>query len=469
MSDDKDNIVNLEEIRKSIEKTTKPIEVYSNDDPYLTLMNKNHAFIHSVGGKPLIMSYVFSEVFNRNILEFISPESLLTRYCNQTVQVNKQSVALGKWWLQHAERREYNTIIFDPSKPKEYNRCLNLWEGFTIKPKYTKFGWKHTFKHIYKILCNKNAEKFKYTIKWLAWCVQNPSERAEVSIIFKGKQGAGKGLLFTFFTEIFGQHAMSISNRELLTGKHNGHFSRVVFLFADEAYYPGDKEVEGVMKELITQPKIPYRAMYREAVMGANRLHIVQSTNSEWVIPADDDTRRYFINAVDNKYAKGQINDLERKLYFSRIYTEMNNGGKEAMLYDLLNLDVSDWHPRDNIPLTEELEKQKKLSRSKLASAIFEFIDDGVFPGVFSNEEYLIDANELWELLNTLEPVLKNTSLNKKAEAIKDIGVTKRRGAKGNKWIFPDLASTKRQWENKYGKTKWSENIKEWLVVKAPY
>lgn len=468
MTDDKDNVIKLAKIRKQIEENTEDAEVYTSKDPYLDRMNEKHAFINSIGGKPMVSSYIYSELFDRDILEFCTPESIMTRYCNEVVPVGKDKIELGRWWIRHAERKEYNTIIFDPSKPREHKGCLNLWEGFSIQPKFKSYGWKLTFRHLYKILCNSDPIKLKYVIKWLAWCVQNPAERAQVSIIFKGKQGAGKGFIFDFFVKIFGQHAMCIANRELLTGKHNGHFQRIVFLFADEAYYPGDKEVEGVMKNLITSPSIALRAMYKDAVMSTNRLHIVQSTNAEWVIPAGDDTRRYFINEVDNKYAKGQINDLTRDLYFSGLYAEMSNGGCEAMLYDLLNMPLYGWNPLIGIPKTEELEKQIRISRNKLQAVLFNIIDEGIFPGTFSNLEYKINATELYNYMTEIEPLLKNVSTVKKSEEIKKLGIKRHRDGKGINWVFPSLKEIRANWDKIYGMYKWDKQ-EEWQIVKGMY
>lgn len=462
------NIVDLEEIRKQLEKKTKTITSFSNDDPYLEKMNAKHAFIQSVGGKPMVSSYVYNVAFNTEILEFITPASLEIRYSNETVQApNKSgsqtiSVELGKWWIRHASRKQYNTVIFDPSKPREHNNCLNLWEGFKVTP--IKGSWKYMQKHIYTVLCNSSPEKFKYVIRWLAWMVQNPGTKADVAICFKGLMGSGKGILLSQFVKIFGRHAMHISNREHLTGKFNGHLGLCCFLFADEAYYPGDKQVEGVLRQLITEEQIPIEGKGLPVIISKNSLHIAMATNNDWVIPATSDDRRFFINKVEDTYAKGQMKDLRRNLYFSRIATEMEQGGRAAMLYDLLHMELSDWAPYKEIPETEELKTQIVLSRSKLAATMFEIIDDGIFPGIFSNEMWAIGATELFEYMEKLEPLLRQTSSVRKSRILKDLGTYKIRVAKGMVYIFPPLADTRRAWEIKYGKTKWSNNATEWQL-----
>jgi hypothetical protein len=468
MSEDK--IVDFKKAREELEKNIISVEkLYDAQIAKLEELNKKHSFIESVGGKPVVTNYIYNDAVKSEIMEYISPINFQTIYCNQSVEIDGKPKELGKWWIGHKDRKTYKTVIFDPSKPREFNDNLNIWEGFKTKPEKKLNSWRYTLRHIYFILCNKDKTKFKYVMRWFAWCVQNPGKRAEVAIIFKGKQGAGKGFIFTQFVHMFGLHGMSIANRELLTGKHNGHFSKIVFLFADEAYYPGDKEVEGVMKQLITEPNIAYRAMYMDPVMGVNRLHIGMATNSDWVIPDTKDSRRYFINEVDNKYAKGSINDLHRNLYFSNLWQEMKHGGREGMLYDLLNMKLNGWHPRDAIPSTEESNRQKHLSLSKLQSVLFSILDDGVFPGLRDNRtRYVATAEEIYKFMDKKDIGAMKFSEVKKSEVIKSIGAEKERYKDGIRWIFPELGDARRKWNEVYTEQKWNLND-TWQVVKTMY
>ena len=166
MSNEK--VIDFEEekrkLREQLESGDFDISKYIDDDVKLQEMNKKHAFINSIGGKPMVLSYVYNAVLDKEIIEFRSPEAIERQYSNQSVQVGTTHVELGKWWIRHADRREYKTVIFDPSRDNEYNGCLNLYEGLSVVP---KFGcWKRTIKHVYKILCNGERDKFIYTIKW---------------------------------------------------------------------------------------------------------------------------------------------------------------------------------------------------------------------------------------------------------------------------------------------------------------
>lgn len=441
------------------------------DEIKLKEMNDKHAFINSYNSRPMVMCHVYNDAFNKEILEFRTPEAIEKQYSNQAIEIpsdkGSKYIKLGKWWVEHPKRREYETLFFDPSRPKEHNKCYNLWEGNSCEPR--KGSWRHTRKHIWKILCNKDKIKFKYVIKWFAWLIQNPHERAEVAIIFKGKQGAGKGFVMTQFVEMFGRHGMQISNRDHLTGKFSGHLKLVVFLFADEAYYPGDRDVEGTLNMLITENKVTREAKFAHPVLDKNRLHIAMATNNEWVIPAGSDSRRYFINEVDNSYAKNQTTDMKRKEYFGKLWGEMSSGGQEAMLYDMLNINLEGWHPRDDVPETEEIKKQRLMNMPKVHKYLLSFLEDGVFPGQYDNAtRYVINGQEFMDYLIKIEPDSKKISLKSMTNLLKEIGVEKIKTAQRNMWHFPDLAKIRKNWDEKFPIGKWDEAI-EWELEKSNY
>src|SRR4051812_10014450 len=63
--------------------------------------------------------------------------------------------------------------------------------------------------------------------------------------------------------------------RHALTGRFNAHLRDACLLFADEAYWPGDKGAEGSLKRLITEPELFIEGKGRDGVMVENRLHVI--------------------------------------------------------------------------------------------------------------------------------------------------------------------------------------------------
>jgi hypothetical protein len=131
-----------------------------------------------------------------------------------------------------------------------------------------------------------------------------------------------------------------------------------VLLFGDEAFYAGDKQHEGVLKGLITEPFLPIEGKYQRVVTVTNMLHIILASNHDWVIPASVDERRFAVyDVTDNR-----CGDIP---YFAAIDRQMNEGGLAAMLHDLLARDISGFEVR-HVPQTEALATQKLLSLDTL-------------------------------------------------------------------------------------------------------
>lgn len=413
------------------------------EDIRLDDMNKKHAFIQSVYGKPMVLCNIYDPMTDSYKEDFRDPNSIMMQYCNQTAMAGDKVMELGRWWVKHPKRREYETVIFDPNLPKEYRSCYNMWQGMAVTPK--RGSWRHTRKHIWKILCNKDKLKFKYFIKWLAWMIQNPGKPAEVAVVIKGKQGAGKGFVFNQFVTIFGQHGMAISNAKHLSGNFNIHLARTVFLFSDEAYNAGDKQAEAVLKQIITESKITVEGKFKDASTMRNCLHIAMASNDDWVLPVAHDSRRFFINQTDNSYAKNECDDDVREKYFKRLFNEMEKGGRRAMLHDLMMVQLGDWHPRNSVPNTEEVEHQKMLSLNKAEKLMYYFLDEGIFPGIVTDlGEYLVKREVFREFMEKIYPQAKQVSNTALAGIFVKMGVTKVHKTNGNFFQFPKLKILRR-------------------------
>jgi hypothetical protein len=66
-----------------------------------------------------------------------------------------------------------------------------------------------------------------------------------------------------------------------------------------------------------------------------NYLRFIVASNSSWMVPAGEGERRYCVLDVSDIHKE----DTE---FFGAVVNQMENGGYEAMLYDLLNYDLSE-------------------------------------------------------------------------------------------------------------------------------
>lgn len=103
-----------------------------------------------------------------------------------------------------------------------------------------------------------------------------------------------------------------------------------------------------------------------------NYVRLMFSSNEDWVIPAGLDERRFCVIDI----APHVVQNHE---YFAEMDAEMDNGGREALLADLLalDLDAPDAPKLRVIPKTAALLEQKLRSLDAVASWWFERLSDG--------------------------------------------------------------------------------------------
>jgi hypothetical protein len=106
---------------------------------------------------------------------------------------------------------------------------LNLWEGFSVEPR--PGDWSLLRDHVRTIICDGHEDNFQYLMGWMARMVQFPAEQGEVAVVMKGGEGTGRGFLAK----------AAISNTRHLIGNFNAHLRDAILLFADEAFFAGDK------------------------------------------------------------------------------------------------------------------------------------------------------------------------------------------------------------------------------------
>jgi hypothetical protein len=325
-----------------------PEGVCATPETWGALMNAKHTVLTSVGGKCRVLSW------SRNELEWLVPvlqsfEDFRSRYMHRlvTVEGSKKPVPVGAWWLGWSGRAEAESLTFRPDVPApRVDGKFNLWHGYGVEPRAG--SWALTRALLKDIVASGNAAHHAYILAWMAWVVQHPGERAEVVLVLRGKKGTGKNSILDALCKLFGQHAKMVSNPRHLVGNFNAHLADCALLFANEAIAASDKTAESVLKTLVTDSTVPIERKGIDVEMWPNRLSLCMASNEGWCVPAGLDERRFAVFDVSDAR-------LQDQAYFAPIYAELKSGGYEAMLHDLLALDLGDWHPRQNVPKTEAL------------------------------------------------------------------------------------------------------------------
>jgi hypothetical protein len=288
------------------------------------------------------------------------------------VVINADQKKVSRRWFNWEGRRYYlgRGVVFEPGGPLEIPKdLLNLWRGFGIEPK--RGDWSLLRNHILNVVCSGHKELFDYLIKWMAYAVQHPNEPIGVAVAFRGAQGAGKGIVARTFGKFFGKHFAHIANGDQLTGRFNASLGTSCAVFLDEALWAGDKKGEGVLKALITEPKLQLEAKFRDPIMVDNRLRIIVASNNDWIAPVGMGDRRWFILDVANTYA-----GTEHQKYWAALYAEIDTGGAAAIFHDLLAMDLRGFDVRA-VPHTAAKAQQQAHSLAGTEAWLYHVLQEG--------------------------------------------------------------------------------------------
>ena len=202
-------------------------------------------------------------------------------------------------------------------------------------------------------------------------CVQDPGNLKGTAIVMRGKEGTGKGTFANTLGKLFGPHFVHLIDSSHLMGNFNAHLIEAIVVFADEITWGGNVKNQGKLKGLVTEPQLTGERKGIDAVQYRNLAHVIIASNSDWVIPAGPESRRWFVIDVDDSRANDQT-------YFSAIHKQLDNCGYEAFLHFLQNRKITS--NLRHAPETSALADQRRLSASK-RDKFFDFVDHHIAEG----------------------------------------------------------------------------------------
>jgi hypothetical protein len=252
---------------------------------------------------------------------------------------------------------------------------LNLYPGFSVQPNPGDWGLLKT--HVLNNICRGNQKYYDFLMKWMAAGVQRPGPLCSAVVLY-GIEGSGKNSLTDQYKWLWKEWASDITGINSVMGDFNEVLSETNALVLAECTFSGSIQQANLLKGLITSPTLRINRKGVSTYDIENSLRIFILSNEEHVIRADDGSRRYFV-----------LRTVDRKLpghEWAAIKKQMSEGGRAAMLHELLHMNLDDFDSSD-VPKTEWLEVQKvetEMRRleydDKFADKLWSWLDDGYLP-----------------------------------------------------------------------------------------
>ena len=270
----------------------------------------------------------------------------------------KKPISIVKaWYMWRHQRRAMEAIMDIEGRHRNNPQILNLWRGWATKPNGDEeLSWDYLETLIRYGLCDGNDAHFEYILNWAAFLFQKPHILPEVALVFTGKKGTGKGTFGKILDHIIGEtHSIQVTSPDVFVGRFNSHMDNKVLIFADEAVSPQSEVQNSRLKAMITEQNATSEQKGVEAKRVRNYLHVVIASNNPTPVMVSPDERRYAMFEVSDAYRK----DTD---FFGKLYTQMENGGYEKFMFDMMVRNISGWHPREDVPTTASLTDQKLAS-----------------------------------------------------------------------------------------------------------
>jgi hypothetical protein len=376
--------------------------------------------------------------------------------------------------LEHSGKRRFdNGLVFDPAyQGSDY---YNLWRGFAVKPKpvdCAEFLARSKFlQHLRDNVVKGNEDHFKWLQGWIAQPFQQPALKLGTAVALQGKEGIGKSKVGEVVGSLLGDHYFLADHRDLITGHFNAHLANVLLLHADEAFWAGDKQAEGKLKNLVTCRTLPITYKGRDSFSIDNFTRVLVASNSDWVVPASGEARRWAVWEVSDAHMRDYA-------YFKAIDDELDRGGREELLYYFLNFDLSQVNLRE-VPKTDALLVQKQLTFTMEESFLHQLFAEGELPWATRTEtddlpnvcprEMLMNAYVVFATQRASRAMRVSTDYMGRIirKVIPDMApeekMTYLRGrekAHGRVYRFPDLATCRRRFdEYVQQKMPWDEQV----------
>lgn len=354
------------------------------EEPLLAELNDRFIVIGNMGGRCRIMEEHYDPAMKRVQLTPQTFDDFKNRFSNQYVTVGDKQRQAGHWWLANPKRRQADCFTFTTGQvPKG---AYNLWRGFEVVAKPGNMH--HSFlEHIMSNICNNNRQYLNYLIGWLARMYQFPDKIGETAIVLRGKSGTGKSFLAEHLGHLLGRHYFFANDSQQMVGQFNAQLRDCVLLFADEAFYAGDKKHESVLKTLITSKEKNIQGKFLDIESKPNFLHIIMASNESWVVPTGPTERRFFVLDVSDSH-------IQDSAYFRQIHKDLENGGYENLLHFLLDFDITDFDVR-NVPKTQALMEQKLHSLDPMHEWWLGRLEDGALLSTDSHYRTDVECDRL--------------------------------------------------------------------------
>ncbi len=216
-------------------------------------------------------------------------------------------------------------MCFDPHAPyviDQKNKKINTYRRsiyFQREAEHQEEVPKIIHKVIYHAL-GSDDKVYEHFLNWLAVIVQNLTMTGTAWILH-GTQGTGKGVLFNhILTPLFGDDNVTSRRMEELASTFTEFMKNKFIVFIDEVKAGNSlyhERISAKLKNLIVEPRISVREMYRPSEIMQNFSNLIFASNSACPVSIAPDDRRFQVGSFQAnpiRLTSADIEDIQSEI-----------------------------------------------------------------------------------------------------------------------------------------------------------
>lgn len=232
-------------------------------------------------------------------------------------------------------------------------------------------------------------------ISYLAYQVQQPSERVNWAMLIQGVEGAGKTWMQNLMASVLGPKNVGPVNPSSLFAPFNGWAEGRKMIFVEEIRLRGQDRFEVLekIKTNITNDVIEITRKGRDPYSSPNVASYVMFTNYQDALSLSDNDRRYMILRTALQ-SKRQLQDLRRRCptHFADIFRAVGEHGGVLRGW-LMRWQLSaDFLPKGDAPVTFGKEAMRSINLTDEQDTLIDMLASGEY---LDCSEYLLNVTLL--------------------------------------------------------------------------
>jgi Bifunctional DNA primase/polymerase, N-terminal/Family of unknown function (DUF5906) len=239
--------------------------------------------------------------------------------------------------------RRLNRVVFQPGDGEIIDGNYNMWRKSPIEPSPGDTTlWNAHLEYLFP-----DATAREMVLDWIAWVLQNPSEKPKHALLIAGKkQGTGKTWIFDVMGRIIGLANVSPVSSVELSSSFNKWAVGCKLVVIEELRSLDKREITHKLHPIITQEAIPVNDKGVPQYKIDNCFAVGAMTNVDDAILVDNTDRRWEVHRT--------FSEPREAAYYDRLYAVLKDPvALGAIAHELLNRDLKGYSGKHRARETE--------------------------------------------------------------------------------------------------------------------